>query len=476
MRFLNKKLLVAVATLFTLATTSVGAQAPDMMIAKPFPAPNPTGFLGQTHDYSVTFRGNGEAVVSTRVAFTNSTNNLKNDFELRLPLQAQISEPIAFQVIKEAPCIRYTTQPVYDPTYLPTCAEYGQVDYFQPYYGTNLYQKAEITVEGDVLKIKLPKAVESQKSGAFFVYYRTMGMTSKSMFGGFSYDFETAKVNESIQTLNIGISTDADQYLKGANGSVDYRFSADSAKLSAPMAMGAEAQTSPQIDQFYNQIGYGSINKNASNLAAMESYKVSGSFADSKLKLYAKEIAIGVGVLFVIVILMLLFASFVARRLNRRPSDSTETDKPARSGRGGGVLLAFAVSLISSVFVAIYSVGLIIFMQMLSGSFVYQFQEGVQYMYFIVLIISFVIYIVAIVVPAIFIGIKRGLGLGILTLVLTVIWIVLVLVVVAAFLFFFQSRRDMNIVRPYDTFSTKAGSAPMPEVQEVDTPTSIDTQ
>jgi hypothetical protein len=411
----------------------------------PVPQPNPASFLGQVHDYSVVFRGNGEAVISLRAAFTNNSQDKKDTVELRLPAPVKASQLLAFQVTKEPPCIRYANYPVNAPVnFVPTCQEYGEVDYFQPYYGVNLYQKAEASLDGDTLKVKLPKAVEKDKSGSYFVYFRASGFASKDILGGYNFKFETAKVNDSIQRANIGISVDADQYLKGSNGSVDYRtMESGLGGGIAPMAVGDTASKNSQLDQFYNQIGYGMINKNVSNLAPMESYKVTGTYADSRLKLYGKEISIGAGVLIVLIILVLVISKFVLRRLNKSSKDNVEASQTGNSNNSTGksLALSFLASLGGAVFIAIYSFGLLVIFQMMTTNY----YGASSFMALIVVILSFVIFIVAVVIPGIVIGIKRGWGWGVLTVLLTVIWLVVIMMILALY-FFFGTQND--VIRP----------------------------
>ena len=46
---------------------------------------NPPNFFGQDHSYSVTFRGNGEAVISLKVIFSNLTDKPLQKLTFRVP-------------------------------------------------------------------------------------------------------------------------------------------------------------------------------------------------------------------------------------------------------------------------------------------------------------------------------------------------------------------------------------------------------
>src|SRR5512138_3910530 len=83
-------------------TGSSMAIEPAPNVGKIMPAPDYQGntFLGQNHSYSVVFRGNGEAVVSARVALGNSTDASIKEVKLRIP-RVQASGIYAFQIFKD---------------------------------------------------------------------------------------------------------------------------------------------------------------------------------------------------------------------------------------------------------------------------------------------------------------------------------------------------------------------------------------
>ena len=88
---------------FVLAQESSGSSggsssiqiAPDFL---PYPDQEP-GFLGQDHKYSVVFRGNGEAVVSVKIIFTNKSESNLNEIRLRIP-KVEPKEVSVYQIIK----------------------------------------------------------------------------------------------------------------------------------------------------------------------------------------------------------------------------------------------------------------------------------------------------------------------------------------------------------------------------------------
>ena len=398
----------------------------------PLPPQNdlPT-FLGQDHFYTVTFRGNGEAVITSKIILTNFEEEALSKIELRVP-KIEPKDLAVFQVIRERVCIRYepTLRPV-GPGENPRCLQYQEPDYYQS-YGNNKYQKAKFNLSGDTVEVELPNPIKANGSGAFVVYFRGFGYTDRNLFGAFNYTFETLKVDDKIRDLMVGIETDSDLYLKDAKGKVDYRF--DDSGIQELKAADGLAASSPSFDRFYQRIGRGSIIKKASNLQPLESYSVKGSYADSKLKLYGKEILIGTVVVLAILVVILLAARFVFRgKLATLPKD----DKMKN------FLGATGASFVSSLVIAGYSVLLFWGASQLQELF-YEF--GVI-LVILLGIISVGVYALFLFAPSIFLGIKKGFGWGVTTFVLTLVWLGLFLGVTFAVLFLSGDRR-VSIPRP----------------------------
>ena len=396
--------------------------APDYY---PVPQPEP-GFLGQDHNYTVVFRGNGEAVVSAKIVLTNKGDSSLSDVKLRIP-RVDPREVSAYQVIKQKTCIRYEPQ-VYDPltrSYRPQiCSEYQEPDYYNSYYGDAKYQKAKTEQDIDTLKITLPQGLAPGKSGSFFVYFRGLGYAKKNIFGAYNYTFDTLKAEDSIRNLTIGISTDSDLFLKGVKGEVNYRFE-DSAMQMAPSGMAAP-EKSVALDSYVNQIGQGSITKKASNLAPLESYTVNGSYAKSRLRLYGKEIfytLLGIIVFFGLLALLLRFAF---KKLGRISTANTTSQKKSEQGPTGFSLrmlfLTLGTSFLTSIVVIIYTFFVYFVGNYLDNVVGYQYQA---FFIIILLIISFVFYALLVFAPAIYIGVKKGVGWGIATLVFSVFWLII---------------------------------------------------
>lgn len=434
--------------------------AQEKMIAPDYyPRPDsPLPFAGQNHAYSVVLRGNGEAIVTLKAAITNSNPDGEdlNTLTLRIPLRVIPSDIAVYQIINQGYCIRYEQRIGYESNqympeatanyYQPRCIEYSEPDYFN-YYGGGKYQRAQYEYSGDTLTVNLPTAIKAEKSGAFFVYFRALGYARKNLAGAYKFNFESLKSNDPINQLNVGISTDSDLYLKGSKGEVDYRF-ADTAMMMKEGGRGGGAPAaSSAIDRVVSQIGQGTIVKTASNLAPLESYKVSGMYANSKIKLYGKEILAVIAVVLIVILVIFL----VIRKILGMMTGPVASKKgvSAISTRGESaklVMTSLGISFISSVLLAGYSL-LIIFV---SQNLNYIDYQTAALLRLAGMIFSFCVYSVIIFIPGIYFGVKKGIGWGILTVVLTVGWLFVYLIVSIGIIFLtgFQRSYPPGVIRP----------------------------
>jgi len=370
----------------------------------PLPKTN-SKILGQSHFYTVTFRGNGEAVVSLKIIFSNLGEEKPiTNIDLRVP-RVEPKDLIVFQVIGKS-----ADNPEY-------------------YYGANQYEKAKFEFKGDTISITLPQPVGYNSSGSISLNYRATGYTTKNLFGAYKYNFETLKIDDKINSLQIGINTDSDLYLRGAKGKVEYRLTEG---LSAMKAASPDTSfQNNQLDQYYQQIGYGQINKTASNLMPLESYTVTGSYADSQLALYGKELLS----LFVITVLLAL-AFIWGVKLFLKKTNLKKTIPQLTSGFDP-ILLSFALSFVSSLAVIGYTIILFVIASFLTS---FTYYSIAPLLMIIIMIISVGIYSVLTFLPALFVGIKKGTGWGVGTFVMTIFWLVFYSVIIFFVASIFNSR------------------------------------
>lgn len=392
-------------------------------------------FFGQDHAYSVTFRGNGQAVVFLKVALANNGDLPLRELSLRLP-NVDTEGFLAYQIIRESQCTRYDyKKPPTPPDYKYPCLEYGEPNYSDYYYGNSTYKKAKVEVKGDALIVQLPQELASQKSGAFLLYYRAMGYAKKNIFGAYTYNFETLKVDDTIRSLRVGISPDADLYMKGARGTVDYfRNSAPALESGRYLSTGASFKNT-NLDTAINNMGYGTINKNASNLMPLDSYKVNGSYADSRLKLYAGPIA---GIVAVVLIAVLAIA-FVTWRIFKslRTKASHTVVGPSRIGLNIAVS-AFVGFISASIVTTLFFLAFFFVKMMSSGYSGYYGSDAFSILPIFGLLVFIGFVAMTLLLPCILVGVKRGVWWGLATFVFTIFWLFVVFTIL--FLIFFLMR------------------------------------
>jgi len=313
-----------------------------------------SALFGQDHAYTVTFRGNGEAIVNMRIAFTNSTQNDQSTVTYRVP-RVNPQDMMAYQVVREPDCLqydersnttKYSPDVVYDIYNPAPCIKYQEPNYYDTYwYGTASYLKAKLDMQADTITITLPKGVPPNKTGSILLYYRTYGYTKKGLFGSYNYLFESLKSEEPIRNLQIGITTDSQLKLKNPDSEVTYRSKGDI--ISAQSMMGEHKEmvgNSSAFDTYYQQIGQGRVIKYATYLQPLESFTVKGVYADALWKLYAQTLLVGTAIAIVVftglAFGMMKFTSIQQHTLGRT------------------IVVMGIIGFVASVFIASYSVAI----------------------------------------------------------------------------------------------------------------------
>lgn len=413
--------------------------APDRIIPPSNTSVNP---LGQDHSYSITLRGNGEAIVDFKTVFSNFGENVMSELEFQKQDGITLSELIAFQVVRQPRCVQYAPFPLrtqYEETNPsePNCIAYSSPDFYS-YWGTdNEFIRLEPVVEGSTIRIPLANPVESNSAGSILLSYRTSDGISSALLGSYKYEFTTLQVNDKINTIQIGISTDADLVLKGAESQVNYRTAPAVATLeSSDMAIGAKSQ---QLSTFYQEIGYGQLNKNASNLQPNESFTVTGSYAESTFQLYGSEIGIGLMVFAVILGLISISIIILIRKLNTGASSKETASTKGRTGllNGPNILILSLTSFITSLVLALVLAILIGLSQVLQYSIPWQYMQLLSAFY---LLLGAALSLALLVIPGLIVGYKRGLWLGISTFVATIFWLILYFILAILFMILFAPK------------------------------------
>lgn len=404
---------------------------PDV-ITKPTYSPS---FVGQDQNYSVVFRGNGEAVVNARFNFFNFSENALEKIELRVP-KVNPTDISAFQVILEPYCLRYDYQSPMEYDYNTgqkyNCLEYQEPDYFNPYSSQGKYQKAKADLQGDTITVTLPKPVQSQSGGSYILYYRTIGYAKKDFFQTFKFEFETLKVDDKVRNLTVGISTDSDLILKGAGGNVNYRFTDDIAQL-RNVGSATEGKALPAFDNYYRNIGRGTITKNAYELQPLDSYTVKGSYAASYLSLYSKEVITVISIILIAIILVYLVIRRLLTRKSAIPNNVSNTNVNFSNFlkiTGLGFLVAILTLILTLA---------VLFVSNMINNAPYEARNILGILF---IVISFLLYLLIIIAPCIFIGMRKGFwwGVGLLASII----IMLTLFTLVAVLLIFLTRTQFT--------------------------------
>jgi len=165
-----KKLFIFLALFFSLPFfgSLVFAQVqPNAILNQKIMPPRPMGnsgsFLGENHYYTITFIGNGEAVVVAKVLLTNVDNPV-NSVKLQFPPNINPQDLVVYQILQEPQCIRY------EPTAQPTIKNHNPNRYARnirnqimttciPMPRIKRYQSHKITIMSTPcnFQLKLPK-------------------------------------------------------------------------------------------------------------------------------------------------------------------------------------------------------------------------------------------------------------------------------------------------------------------------------
>jgi len=429
---------------FVVSAQMMGESAVETTIMAPneiikVPAPNdlsPSALFGQDHAYTVTLRGNGEAIINLRATLSNFEDTARDIVQFRVP-KGTATDAIAFQIVREPRCIRYSDVK-YD-----ECVEFQAPNYYDYWWEKTQYLKATVTVDADTITVSLPKPIAKDESGSIVLYFRSSGIVQKSTFGTFEYSFDTLKVKEPIRNMTVGITTDSEMVLKGAESQVDYRFDYAMPMIQASAGSEKSSFMSGEFDNYVNQIGQGVIVKNATYLQSLESFNIKGAYSTSTLRLYAKNIIIGLLIVATLIAIIVGIIMFLLKR-NRKQSGDTSIQSPksnTSSSKSNSFLWGLLTSFISSLITVLYSVMLYGLMQFASRFYYYNNPTS-MIVSLLVVIFSIGVYLVVFIGPSVFVGIKRGLWWGIGTFAMTLSWLMIFLLIGLMFILLTQNNRS----------------------------------
>lgn len=306
----------------------------SMALAVPVAGQNQSLFYGEYHNYSVTFKEDGEAVVYAKLVFTNSGDKDITSYIFKAK-DTELKELAVLQVKLPQECADYTQ--VYDPiTGRNKCARYRDPDYNSYYYysyGSTeeiTYRNAKFSNEGLNYTVTLPEALKPEKTSALLLAYTSPNYT-KNSFSAKTYNFPTLTIGNRITEAKIGVSVDEGLVLEGVTtptyctmGMCPISASKDVAVSAIGDASGISSTpvTNRSLDNLYASIGTGQKVFEAKSIAPDKSFEATGRYAKSNLRLNSQSLVLSiVGVLIFIVIVALISLKFRSKSTKSQSKD-----------------------------------------------------------------------------------------------------------------------------------------------------------
>jgi hypothetical protein len=385
--------------------------------------------FGQTHYYSVVFRGNGEAIVYAKMVIPNPGDTPLADLSFELP-DAIPTEMAIYQMTVPAPCVRYA--PLAPGLSTAPCMEYGAPDYGNPYYDSQPYYygnannqanyaKVDFANSGNLYKFTLPNPVAANQTTAVVVAYAARGYVKNSS-GLFKFDFETLKVPSRVTSVSVAVDVDTDLILKGKKSTVNYAVSSAAGDTALGLSNTKADVASPQFNQAVNSIGYGgAIMKTAKDLAPNESFTVKGEYSASWWRLNLFGI-----ILTILIIAAIILAIYFGGRFMKKKGKKSEVaaSTPRKPFNGSITLTNVVAGLISAA--AIFIIAYVVPAVASSLGISIPYDEAFSAITAVVYILAGV---VAIFGPAIFLATKRGWRTFVAVLIYELCWLILFLII-----------------------------------------------
>lgn len=307
---------------------------------------------GPVHPYDyylVSLDNEGDALVQARLGINNLTDKEISSLSLEIPGQATV-----FTVIQE---------PGSSGTYpYPYGVQAGAIPYIPPEYKREAlladFNLTHLANSTQVL-LALKKPIPAHDSASVFLLYKVSGLSERDFLGNWVFDFATIVDSKAVlvQGVRVAVNVQEDLFLKGGQTGVDYK--AEPLVLaSAPLAASSAISEKISSGSFYgysNQLAYvqGQIVKTASNLDALESFHVQGTYSSNPGTLYAVEIFIGLIVLAGILIVLgragkTLFEPSNFNGAKKTGSGASKSNGASFPGLGRVLGLGFALGLVEN--------------------------------------------------------------------------------------------------------------------------------
>jgi hypothetical protein len=195
---------------------------------------------------------------------------------------------------------------------------------------STVYRKIQLTSSSNSLTIPLAQALQPNKNTTVVLAYTTTGYV-KHQRGVDVFDFQTLKSDRRTKDITVAVTVDDDYYLADAKGKVNYQPVA-ATELNSKLNV---ASDSAAAQRYVGDIGTtGQLVKHASDLAAGETYHVTGKYASNRWLLSWHKWAIGIGIFLIFLAIGIWRYKVRVRRPKTPPepadAQATVTTAPAR--------------------------------------------------------------------------------------------------------------------------------------------------
>lgn len=357
--------------------------------------------------YSVTFDGEGDAVVTAKLVIDNISQYSVKKISLEIPQQA-----IVYRVVLENYPSHYNGYYPYD--------VYPE----RTYSATALDFETERLSSSTIVNLDVNGYIEPEENASIVLIYKVSDYAEKDFLGNFSFDFQTIidKQAALIQSVRVAVNVQEGFTVKGGQAKVDYRKD-----YFAPEALGtlqSVSVDSAAYQDFSQNISYvqGAIVKTAVNLDPFESFHVKGSFGENSLLLNLGEL---IGAVIAIIVVLLLF-KFIAlpkikEALGSKSKIPKEGKKKEEKGiKGGSITAKLTASAFSALGIIAYWEIVFAFIPWLLNLIGYR-----EYGLIVILLLFLGIAVSGILlfVPAILSGKKEGFMSGLTVFIATVVFV-----------------------------------------------------
>lgn len=392
-------------------------------------------FSGQKHSYTVIFRGNGEAVVFAKININNVAEKPITDFSFELA-GAIANDLVIFQQTQtdkmEPVCDQYDYN---SPERPRPCLIYRNVVRGSTYK----YQKIEYTKTGNNYKFDFPQAIEPQKSSTVIIAYGAFGYVKKTM-GLFKYNFQTLKVPARIEKVTVAVDVDTELYIQGKRSEVQYNyesFSLGAAKVSEQMALGS-AEMDSAVSKIGSRTSTSSV-KEAKYLAANETFIVKGKYAKNLWRLRLWPILITVLIIAAVIIVIYYLLRYIKRRRGT-PTVRGATASKQTPGSDNNLIAPTEFFNLSGITVGFISaalvIGFTILINFVKDSDFWRYMDRGPAFMLLTVIVLFLLYVLIIFGPAIFVAAKRGWKTFLWIMLAELIWLIIAFVLYAIYMGF----------------------------------------